>query len=173
MPAPVNDNSSVFGRYFIWLAWIIAIILLIYLFQDLLEKQWNPNQQPEYRLTNAGQAEVVLQQNHYGHYVTQGTINGYPVTFLLDTGATSVSIPAHLAKQLELTKTGSYLVQTANGSVRVFQTHINELTIGNIILNDVNANINPGMQADEILLGMSALKKVEFTQSGKQLVLRQ
>ncbi len=166
-------ETLAFGRYFIWFAWVIALALLVYFFQDVLDKQWNPNQQPQYSLTASGNAEVILQQNRYGHYVTQGTINKHPVTFLLDTGATSVSIPAHLAAQLGLTKGSSYPVHTANGAVRVYQTEINQLTIGNIILSDVSANINPGMQSDEILLGMSALKKVEFSQSGKQLMLRQ
>lgn len=162
-----------FGKYFIWLAWLVALGLLVFFFQDILDKQWNPNQSPEFTLTKAGKAEVILEQNRQGHYVTRGTINGHAVVFLLDTGATNVSIPAHIADKLTLTTYGSHIAQTANGNVRVFQTKVDELSIGNLFLNNIDASINPGMKTNEILLGMSALKKVEFTQSGNRLILRE
>ncbi|GHF79631.1 retropepsin-like aspartic protease family protein [Thalassotalea marina] len=161
------------GKYFVWLAWCSALGLLVFFFQDILDKQWNPNQSPEFTLSNTGKAEVVLEQNRQGHYVTRGTINGQTVVFLLDTGATNVSIPAHIAEQLSLTSYGSHIAQTANGNVRVFKTTLDELSIGNLFLNNIDASINPGMKTNEILLGMSALKKVEFTQSGKRLILRE
>ena len=95
------------------------------------------------------------------------------VTFLLDTGATQVSIPAHIADELQLESYGNYPVQTANGTVTVYRTKIDQLSIGNIFLYNVAAHINPAMKSDEILLGMSALKKIEFSQTGKQLTLRE
>jgi len=45
---------------------------------------------------------VVLKRSHDGHYIFPGTINGRPVSFLLDTGATLVSVPAHRAEELGL-----------------------------------------------------------------------
>jgi aspartyl protease family protein len=45
--------------------------------------------------------------------------------------------------------------------------------IGDIKLTNVSAHINPSMDFDEILLGMSALKQIEFTQRGDTLILRQ
>ena len=169
-----TDPTAKLGKYFIWLAWIIVFALLVFLFQSALEQQINPNSQPEYSLNAQGQAEVVLQQNRQGHYVTSGTIDEIPVTFLLDTGATQVSIPAHIANHLNLQTTGQEgIANTANGQVRIYQTHINQLSIGNIYLYNVDAHINPGMKSDEILLGMSALKRLEFSQTGKQLILRE
>ena len=168
-----DDPTNKIAKLFVWLAWIIAIALLMYFFQGVLDKQYNPNSQPQVRLNNSGQAEVVLKQNRQGHYVTQGTINEASVTFLLDTGATQVSIPAHIADELQLASFGRYPVQTANGTVTVYKTKIDQLSIGNIFLYNVAAHINPAMKSDEILLGMSALKKVEFSQTGKQLTLRE
>ena len=52
------------------------------------------------------------------------------------------------------------------------QTEINKLSIGQITLYNVDANINPGMQSGHVLLGMSALKQLEFTQRGNTLILR-
>lgn len=167
------DATHKMGRTFVWIAWIIALALLVFVFQDLLDDQYNPNSQPTMRLTEGGQAEVTLDQNRQGHYVARGTINDTAVTFLLDTGATQVSIPGHIAEQLGLVAQGSYRVQTANGSVTVYKTEIGQLSLGNIFLYNVAAHINPAMKADEILLGMSALKQVDFSQSGKQLILRE
>lgn len=168
-----SDPTAKLGKYFIWLAWIVVLALLVFFFQSALEQQINPNSRPQYSLNAQGNAEVILQQNRQGHYVSSGTIHEVPVTFLLDTGATQVSIPAHIADQLHLTTTGQGIANTANGQVRIYHTRIDQLSIGNIYLYNVDAHINPGMKSDEILLGMSALKRVEFSQTGKQLILRE
>lgn len=168
-----DDSTNKIGKIFVWLAWIMAIVLLMFFFEDELDKQYNPNSQPQVSLNSSGQAEVILKQNRQGHYVTKGTINETSVTFLLDTGATQVSIPAHIADQLQLDSYGSYPVQTANGRVTVYKTKIDQLSIGNIFLYNVAAHINPAMKNDEILLGMSALKQLDFQQTGKQLILRE
>ncbi|TPH16187.1 retropepsin-like aspartic protease family protein [Litorilituus lipolyticus] len=168
-----DDSTNKIGKVFVWIAWLMAIALLMFFFQDILDKQFNPNTSPEMRLTNSGKAEVVLQQNRQGHYVARGAINEMPVTFLLDTGATELSIPAHIASQLGLQGEGGFRVQTANGSVTVYKTQVEQLSLGNIILYNVAAHINPAMKSNEILLGMSALKRVEFRQTGKQLILRE
>jgi len=167
------DPTNKMAKTFVWIAWIIALALLMFIFQDVLDEQYNPNSQPEMRLTQTGQAEVILNQNRQGHYVARGTINDSSVTFLLDTGATQVSIPAHIAQQLDLVALGNYRVQTANGSITVYKTEIAQLSLGNIFLYNVAAHINPAMKSDEILLGMSALKQVDFHQTGKQLILRE
>jgi len=167
------DSTNKMGKIFIWLAWLFALALLVFFFQDVLDKQWDPNKEPHVSLNNQGKAEVKLQQNRQGHYVVHGKINELPVIFLLDTGATQVSIPAHIAEELHLEGYGASRVNTANGSTTVYQTKLQQLSIGNIYLYDVSAHINPSMQSNEILLGMSALKRVEFSQVGKQLILRE
>ena len=131
------DQTNKIGRYFVWIAWLLAIALLVFVFQGMLDQQYNPNSQPDIYLSDAGIAEVHLKQNRQGHYLTRGKINEQSLTFLLDTGATQVSIPAHIAEQLNLQSNGSYRVQTANGSVKVYQTRLNQLSIGNIFLFDI------------------------------------
>ena len=167
------DSTNKMGKIFIWLAWIFALALLVFFFQDVLDKQWDPNKDPQISLSSQGKAEVKLQQNRQGHYVVHGEINEMPVVFLLDTGATQVSIPAHIAEELQLAGSRASLVNTANGTTTVYQTKLQQLSIGNIYLYDVSAHINPSMQSNQILLGMSALKRVEFSQVGKQLILRE
>ncbi|MDF2178415.1 TIGR02281 family clan AA aspartic protease [Aliiglaciecola sp. CAU 1673] len=159
------------GKWMMVLAWVAALGLLTLWFDDELNKQFNPNAEPlSYRQDTA--TEVKLKRNRQGHYVSGGFINGVPVTFLLDTGATQVSIPAHLGHKLGLSAGHSQRVLTANGTVNVSSTTVGELQLGDILLNNISANLNPGMGGDEILLGMSALKQLEFTQRGDWLTLR-
>lgn len=109
MSTEKNEPTQNIGRLFIWIAWLLALALLVFVFQGLLEDQWNPNSSPEYSLNNSGKAEVQLMQNRHGHYVTKGYINEQAVVFLLDTGATNVSIPVHIAENLGLESYGSIL----------------------------------------------------------------
>ena len=168
-----EDTTNKIGKYFGWVAWIIMLGLLYFIFQDMLEAQWNPNSKPNTQRSNNGLNEVHLKRNKHGHYLTVGEINNSPVIFLLDTGATDVSIPAQVAENLELPQYNSYQVSTANGNTIVYRSIIKELNIGDISLYNVEANINPSMKSNQILLGMSALKQVEFHQSGKTLILRE
>lgn len=155
------------------LAWISLLGFGVFFFADLLEKQHNPNQAPETRQGTNGVTEVVLQRNKFGHYVTAGKINGKRVTFMLDTGATMVAVPASIAGELGLKSGRAIVYQTANGSATGFASMLDSVSVGEITMNDVRAGITPGLQGDEILLGMSFLKNIEFTQRGDTLTLRQ
>lgn len=154
-------------------AWIILLGLLTLVFGGWLSEQDNPNRQPRETLTVDGVREVTLTRNRQGHYIATGAINGQPVRFLLDTGATTVSVPARLAESLGLPMGPSIRTQTANGVVTTYRTRLAEAGLGNILLHDVPASINPHMQPDAVLLGMSFLKRIEFTQRGDTLTLRQ
>lgn len=165
------DHTKKLGKGMTFATWIIGLALLTLFFNNMLDKQYNPNQAPN-SVNNINGIEVKLKRNKMGHYVTNGFVNGRPVVFLLDTGATNVSVPAHLANELGLTAGARYTASTANGNVQVAATTIYELNIGDISLRDVRASLNPGMRDDEILLGMSALKQLEFTQRGEWLILR-
>lgn len=155
------------------LAWVVLFGLGVFFFGDMLEKQFNPNQQLQTHYTQEGVREVTLQRNKFGHYVTSGEINGQPVTFLLDTGATGVAIPESMASRLGLKRGRAYPTQTANGTAISYATTLDQVAVADIQLLDVRAGITPGLQTDEILLGMSFLKHIEFTQRGDKLILRQ
>ncbi len=159
------------GRGMYTIAWIFAIALLTVFFSGHEDKRINPNQNPESRISGKA-TEVILKQNRQGHYVTNGTINDVNVIFLLDTGATDVSIPEHVADKIGLRKGRGIPISTANGVIKVYQSWIKDLTIGDILLHDIDANINPEVRDDFILLGMSALKKIEFTQRDGTLTLK-
>jgi len=153
--------------------WIVLLVLLAIFFQDWGERQRNPNQNPQTRIGADGVRELVLTRNRAGHYVASGSIDGGPVVFILDTGATDIVIPGPVAKRLRLKRGRAMVYQTANGTVKVYATVLGEVALGDISLQGVRASINPAMRQQEVLLGMSFLKYLEFTQRGNTLTLRQ
>lgn len=161
------------GQAMLILSFALGLLALTFGFDGWLDHQANPNIRPQYSETSNGVREVVLERNRQGHYVASGQINGVPVTFLLDTGATDVAVPAHVAIKAGLERGVTHRAATANGVISVYSTRIDELRLGNIILHDVNASIMPGIIGETILLGMSALRQVEFAQRGSTLTLRQ
>lgn len=153
--------------------WIVLLALLTWLFNDWFEGQRNPNREVTSRIGADTALEVILKRNRQGHYLATGRINGKRVELLLDTGASDVSIPADIAARLGLERGPRVNYQTANGTITAWQTRIPLLELGNIALHDVRASINPYIQDGTILLGMSFLKHLEFTQRGDTLILRQ
>lgn len=152
-----------------YLSWIIALLLLTLFFNQWLQHQHNPNQQ----LVHSADPDspVILQQNRQGHYVATGLINQQPVTFLLDTGATSVSVPLAIADRLELPRQGQQLTNTANGRITVFTSTLDKVQLGHLHLANVRATINPHMHSDTVLLGMSFLRQLDIQQVDGQLRL--
>ncbi len=151
---------------------VIGMALLTWFFAGVEERQYNPNADPA-SLVHAEAIEVPLRRNRYGHYLVNGQINGSTVAFLLDTGATDVVVPEATAQRLQLPYGRHSQAMTANGRVNIYRTRIRELQIGEIKLYDIDASINPAMAEGAILLGMSALGRIEFTQAGDTLTLRQ
>ncbi len=170
---PEDDKANRrMGAGMYYAMWILGLGLLTLLFGNILERQYNPNPRVASQLAADGAREVVLQRNRYGHYVATGSINGKDVTFLLDTGASDVSVPLALATRLGLEKGPVVFFQTANGTASGYRTRIDSIRLGAIELRDIDASINPNMEGDEVLLGMSFLKHLEFTQRGNTLTLR-
>lgn len=170
-PPPLPESPPQrWGRWMTLSAWLGAILLLTLLFQGVLDGQHNPS--PLSTAGPEGGAEVVLQRNRAGHYLVDGEIDGYPVTFLVDTGATDVAIPGSVAERIGLRSRGLGTARTAGGDVETHRARIAHLRIHSIELADLSASIVPEMPGEEVLLGMAALKRLELTQRGDRLTLR-
>ena len=165
---PTHNPHRQLGRGMALIASLMMLGLLTVFFNGNLDDRNNPNRQ----LQVAPGTELVLKRSSNGHYIFPGTINRQPVTFLLDTGATFVAIPAHLGERLGLEAGARQQTTTANGTIETRATRMGELAFGPFSLRDLPASLNPGMQDDFILLGMSVLRHLEFTQRGDTLVLR-
>lgn len=165
-----DQTPQQFGRGMIIAAWVLLLVLLTWFFNDHLEGQRNPNQQ--LASVHDGAPEVRLERNRYGHYVATGALNGQPVEFMLDTGATDVSIPVAVADRLGLQRGQAVYYHTANGTVRAWQTTVDTVQLGPLRAGPVRASINPHDRGDGVLLGMSFLKQLDFSQQGNTLTLR-
>lgn len=167
----MRPDAKRYGHRMLLIAWLALLGLLYVFFSDRIAMQLNPNQAPESQKLAGGEVRVVLLRNRYGHYVATGTINNQPATFLLDTGATNISIPQDIARRLGLKRGTPAQVSTANGIATVYRTQLNSVAIGDLRLHGLDAHINPHMSGD-VLLGMSFLKKIQFEQRGKEMTLK-
>lgn len=167
-PAPQKGLSLSFFA----LMWVIVLALVAVFFSREIEQRRNPNHTPLSRL-DGERVEVVLQRNRQGHFVTTGLVNQLPVEFIVDTGATDVVLGERTAMQAGLQKGAGGFANTANGVITVYRSRIASLRVGDIVLHDVEASINPHMDERSALLGMSFLSQLELLQRGETLTLRQ
>ena len=173
----MNDRSQQqtkhIGKGMIYAAWILLFGLLVWFFGVLETHKRNPNQNVQTQVLAGGKKEVVLYSSAFGHYVATGKINNKKVTFLVDTGASYVSVPDRVAKKIGLVKGAPMRVSTANGTATVYATTLRSVSVGDITLHNIKADINPHRGTDEILLGMSFLRHLSVTHEGDQLTIRQ
>src|SRR5690554_1081797 len=157
------------ARWMHHLTWVALLFLLTLFFSDFVEDKRNPNR--HLNLVNHNDSEVVLQRNRSGHYVAPGQINGVSVTFLLDTGATQVSVPEALADRIGLERGRRQQTMIVNGVISVHTTRLESVRLGGIELRDVPASINPYMPGDTVLLGMSFMQHLDMVQRDGSLSL--
>lgn len=111
-----------------------------------------------------------LPQTADGHYFAGGSVNGFPVVFMVDTGATYVAISSHTAARAGIDRCVRKVFSTANGTVQGCSTTAKEISFGSFRLLDVEVAIMPNMQG-EALLGMNALRRFRLEQSDGVLSL--
>jgi aspartyl protease family protein len=170
----MNDQETppTFNTFTIVLIWIGLLAGGSFFFNDALDKINNPNRTIATIINENGSRDITLKQNRQGHYIATGKINNQPVKFLLDTGATNVAIPEHLAKRLRLKKGPAHNTITANGTSISYSTTLASISLGDIEMRNVSASISSGMQFDEVLLGMSFIKHLKMSQQGKILTIQ-
>jgi aspartyl protease family protein len=120
----------------------------------------------------AERAQAVLAAGPGGHFMAEGLVNGTPVRFLVDTGATSIALPGREAARLgiDYRKAPRGVSNTANGPVTVYRVGLNTVRVGAIELHAVEAIvIESGLET--ALLGMSFLNRVEMKREGSTMTL--
>jgi aspartyl protease family protein len=119
----------------------------------------------------SGGNEIVLPMGPGGHFGGQATINGKSVSFMVDTGATSVALSQGEANRLGLDwrrgKPG--LTSTANGTVPVYAINLTSVRVGTVEIANVAAVVIPS-EMPMVLLGNSFLGR--FTMRQENDVLR-
>ncbi|MGA7801384.1 MAG: TIGR02281 family clan AA aspartic protease [Gammaproteobacteria bacterium] len=121
-------------------------------------------------------SEVRVYRGPSGMFTTVGGINGLPVSFLVDTGASQVAMNAAQASRLgiDFRVVGTPVrVTTASGIARAFRVTLDTVRVGAIALHNVPAVVMQGDQPPAVLLGMSFLGRLDMRNQGQCLVLRQ
>jgi aspartyl protease family protein len=150
------------------IGWLLAIATVTWFFHDYLDRELNPNRVPEVTVTG----EVVLKRGRSGHFIAGGSINGEPVQFMLDTGATQIALSPALAERLKLKRGLPVDLLTAAGPARGYSTKLESVRLASIEAKDLGAIVAEGMPADMVLLGMNFLRRLEIVQRGDELILR-
>jgi aspartyl protease family protein len=121
----------------------------------------------------SGDVPVVLSADPQGHFQTEGAINGVAIRFLVDTGATAVSIGASDARRLglDLGKAERGYSQTANGRTEVRRVKFDTVKVGNIVLHNVDGIVH-AQDMPFALLGMSFLNRTDMQRAGDTLTLK-
>ncbi len=124
--------------------------------------------------SSSGSQMVTLTANSQGHFVTLGSINGATTRFVVDTGATYVSLSSAEARRLGLdySRGERGAMSTANGVVPAYKVTLNTVRVGDISMNQVDAAVIEGGSPPVTLLGMSFLNRVEMKRDGDTMTLK-
>jgi aspartyl protease family protein len=121
----------------------------------------------------ASNASVVLQAKDK-HFFADGAINGKATRFLVDTGATVVTLSGNDARRLGINYLGGAeksRASTASGDVATHMVRLERLQVGSIELTNVEASVIEGKFPKEPLLGMSALGQMKVRHDGERMEL--
>lgn len=117
-------------------------------------------------ITRPTTSGITLKADRQGHFRGTVLINGIPMPFLIDTGATKTVIPAKMATSAKLPYGRYVQANTAGGKVFERETVIGTMQLGNALIRNLNAHTNKHL--DEVLIGMNTLKYFRMTQEGNK-----
>jgi len=119
-----------------------------------------------------GGSRIVLPADSRGHFMTQGAINGRTVTFMLDTGATSIALSAADAQRIGLDYSKGQRIQmnTANGVSSGYKLRLQSVRVGDVEVYDVEAIVSP-QPMPFVLLGNSFINRFSMRRDADQMVL--
>jgi aspartyl protease family protein len=120
-----------------------------------------------------GSGKIIMTADAQGHFFTTGTINGTSVRFLVDTGASMISLGATDARRigLDFNRGEKALTNTANGQAVVSKIQVDTVRIGDVTLHNVDALIHQN-DMPIALLGMSFLNRMEMQRDGSTMTLK-
>ena len=119
-----------------------------------------------------GGTQIVLTAGLGGHFTTGGSINGRAVEFVVDTGATTISMGEADADRIGLKYTNNprYTGGTANGNVAVYKASLDVVRVGDVQVYNVEAVVLP-QQMPFILLGNSFLTRFQMKRENDRMTL--
>ena len=164
----------------------ILIAAMAFLFAGVVAVRFidkNAQQKPAARAMTAAAAPVSnnsrsleIRAGQGGHFATDARIDGRRIEFVVDTGASQITIRESDAARLGFhpsRRDYSVRIHTANGEGRAAMVDLNMVEVGNIVVRDIRALVVPDEALSVNLLGMSFLSRVRWTHERGRLVLEQ
>ncbi|WP_410498294.1 TIGR02281 family clan AA aspartic protease [Chitinibacter sp. S2-10] len=148
--------------------WLLVMAVIYWSFNTLVLQ---PQRTKAMQITVNATEQLRLKRSRDGHFRINGSLNGQAVVFLIDTGASSVTLEESLARQLKLPRGQSVNTQTANGMANAYLTTIDEMTLGGTQLNQVGAIVVPEL-GGTALLGMNVLQHFDIQINGNEMLIK-
>jgi aspartyl protease family protein len=126
---------------------------------------------PVVRTSGGGLPEIAIPAARDGHFYLDGAVNGVPIRFMVDTGATYVSIDAAFARRAGLPEGVRGYFNTANGSVEGRLVRDQVVQAQGFEVGGLTVAVMPAAST-EGLLGQNFLRQFEVSQSSGTLKLR-
>lgn len=112
--------------------------------------------------TFSGDGSMEVQRQPNGHFYLPGTLEGVPLTFMVDTGASVTSINNEMARQAGIRNCKEMQFQTANGTANGCIALVSRMTLGNFVLENITVAVMPNMEVN--LLGANVLRHFQVSQ---------
>jgi aspartyl protease family protein len=171
-----HEASQMFKQGIGWIG-IFLVLFIGYSYHEELNIVWGRlkgNLLP-FSGTRHTDGSVSFIRSEGGHFLIEALVNGAPVQFMVDTGATRITLTPQDAKRLGFdveSLSFSQPVQTANGETLAASVYLEELTVGTIVLKNLSAAVSKNLSGPS-LLGMNFLKQLQgFKIEGNRLTIQ-
>jgi len=136
-----------------------------------------PPPQPHAETATYGSRSVIVPRDNRGNFQVEGRVDGQPMAFVVDTGATVVALTASDAAMLGIhpaEREFTAMTKTANGTVRAAPVQLGMVEIGDLLIRDIDAIVLPDGALSDNLLGLSFLSRLRHFEYGDgKLVLEE
>jgi len=149
-----------------WPAGVLALVGVIFFAADRLTR--TPT---VVHAVTDGRQEISIPESRDGHYYLDGMVNGVPLTFMIDTGATYVSVSEQFARSARLPPGVAGYFSTANGSVEGKIVKDQDVAAEGFRISGLSVAVTP-LGGKKGLLGQNFLRRFEVSQSAGVMRLR-
>lgn len=157
-------SSTRFGHLYVLLFWAVVMGVVWFAMERFMEPK---------RAVVTAQGELVIPRDRDGHFYVEGTVNGTPLRFMVDTGATGVVVTEAFAQSAGLPRGEPTTFNTANGTLAGRTVRGLAVTAGPLSVAPTSVGVGlVGGKPDVGLLGQSFLSKFEVSMTRAQMVLR-
>ena len=162
--APAQPQGGKWGPLAILVFWLVVMGALYAGMTRYLQPR---------AMTVTAAGELIIPRARDGHFYANGEVNGQPVRFLIDTGASFVAVSEKLGKAARLAGGQAMIFRTANGDLRGRMHTGVAVSVGPIALSSTRVGVGLVAGDDNIaLLGQSFLSRFEMVVSGEKMTLR-